>query len=136
MMKSLLIAGAVTAAKLPMILICSRPPWDDSSYLMQQAGYWNPAIEGWVGGPVYVGVNGGFETVAAGDVAPAGFNAGDNIDGWVGWNLYGGQAWQADDTVEGSGYFGGSSAAKVWAGNPGDYSGAAVDIDVSKAQCW
>ena len=53
-------------------------------------------------------MNGESETVAAGDVAPTGFNAGDNIDGWVGWNLYGGQAWQADDTVEGSGYFGGS----------------------------
>ena len=27
---------------------------------------------------------------------------------------------------------GGSSAAKVWAGNPSEYSGAAIDIDVSK----
>ena len=121
MMKSLLIASAVTAAASANdIDLFATSSWDDSSYLMQQAGYWNPAIEGWVGGPVYVGVNGGFETTAAGTVAPAGFNAGDNIDGWVGWNLYGGQAWQADDTVEGSGYFGGSSAAKVWAGNPGD----------------
>lgn len=133
MMKSLLLAGAVTAAaSANEIDLFATSSWDSSSYLMQQAGYWNPAIEGWVGGPQYVGVNGGFETVTAGDSAPAGYNPGDDIFGWVGWNLYGGQAWQADDTVEGSGYFGGSSAAKVWAGNPGDFSGAAVDIDVSK----
>jgi uncharacterized protein (TIGR03382 family) len=133
MMKSLLIAGAVTAAASANdIDLFATSSWDSSSYLLQQGGYWNPAIGGWVDGPVYVGVNGGFESAAAGDVAPAGFNAGDNIDGWVGWNLYGGQAWQADDTVEGSGYFGGSSAAKVWAGPDGGFSGAAVDIDVSK----
>ena len=137
-MKSLLIAGAVTAAASANdIDLFATSSWDSSSYLLQQAGYWNPNLNGpgnggWVEGPQYVGVNGGFETTAAGAVAPTGFNAGDNIDGWVGWNLYGGQAWQADDTVEGSGYFGGSSAAKVWAGNPGDYAGAAVDIDVSK----
>jgi hypothetical protein len=133
MMKSLLLAGAVTAAaSANEIDLFATSSWDSSSYLMQQAGYWNPATEGWIGGPQYVGVNGGFETVTAGDSAPDGHNPGDDVLGWVGWNLYGGQAWQADDTVEGSGYFGGSSAAKVWAGNPGDYSGAAVDIDVSK----
>ena len=58
MMKSLLIAGAVTAAASANdIDLFATSSWDDSSYLMQQAGYWNPAIEGWVGGPVYVGVN-------------------------------------------------------------------------------
>lgn len=138
MMKSLLIAGAVTAAASANdIDLFATSSWDSSSYLLQQAGYWNPNLNapgdgGWVEGPVYVGVNGGFETTAAGASAPAGHAPGDDVFGWVGWNLYGGQAWQADDTVEGSGYFGGSSAAKVWAGNPGDYSGAAVDIDVSK----
>ncbi len=135
MMKSLLIvAASTTVASANTIDLFATSSWDSSSYLMQQAGYWSPFGGGqWVGGQQYVGVNGGFETVTAGSGAnPVGANAGDNIDGWVGWNLYGGQAWQADDTVEGSGYFGGSSAAKVWAGNPGDYAGAAVDIDVSK----
>ena len=138
MMKSLLIASAVTAAASANdIDLFATSSWDSSSYLLQQAGYWNPNLNapgdgGWVEGPVYVGVNGGFETTPAGASAPAGHAPGDDVFGWVGWNLYGGQAWQADDTVEGSGYFGGSSAAKVWAGNPGDYAGAAVDIDVSK----
>jgi hypothetical protein len=134
MMKSLLLASAVTAvASADSIDLFATSSWDSSSYLMQSNGYWSPFGGGqWVGGPQYVGVNGGFETVVAGSGAnPAGANPGENIDGWVGWNLYGGQAWQADDAAEGDGLFGGA-AAKVWAGNPGDYSGAALDIDVSK----
>jgi hypothetical protein len=132
MMKSLLIAGAVTAAaSADDIDFFATSSFDDSSYLMQQAGYWNPASETWYEGPVYVGANGGFENYAAPIDSP-GYSAGDEVLGWVGWNLYGPQNWQADDTVEGSGYFGGSSAAKVWGGNTNDYCGAAIDIDVSK----
>ena len=144
MMKSLLIVAATTtvvSADLPIDLFANSS-WGSDSYFIQNAGYWNPAMPmsnengdtwtgGWQGGPVHVGVNGGFESTTAGDVAPVGYNAGDTIDGWVGWNLYGGQAWQSDDANEGDGLFG-SSAAKVWAGNPGDFAGAAVDLDVSK----
>ena len=77
MMKSLLIAGAVTAAASANdIDLFATSSWDSSSYLLQQAGYWNPNLNapgdgGWVGGPVYVGVNGESETTAAGASAPA-----------------------------------------------------------------
>ncbi len=136
MMKSLLIVAATTTvASADTIDLFATSSWENNSdsYLMQSGGYWNPFGGGqWMGGPHYVSVNGGFESVVAGDGAlPAGANPGDTIDGWVGWNLYGGQAWQADDANEGDGLFG-SAAAKVWAGNPGDYAGAAIDIDVSK----
>lgn len=134
MMKSLLIvAASTTVASANTIDLFATSSWDSESYLMQSNGYWNPFGGGqWMGGPQYVSVNGGFESVVAGSGAlPAGANAGDTIDGWVGWNLYGGQAWQSDDANEGDGLFGGA-AAKVWAGNPGDFAGAALDIDVSK----
>ena len=50
MMKSLLLAGAVTAAaSANEIDLFATSSWDSSSYLMQQAGYWNPATDGWIG---------------------------------------------------------------------------------------
>ena len=59
MMKSLLIAGAVTAAASANdIDLFATSSFDDSSYLMQQDGYWNPGHRILVWRSCTVGANG------------------------------------------------------------------------------